>query len=247
MELTDRVAVVTGAGSGIGRAVALRLAAAGARVAVSDINESSAAETARLAVERGAQALATATDVSDSAAVAALFATLDQKHWPVDVLVNNAGNSHALTPLEQTTDEQWRSIVDVHLSGTFYCCREAVRRMLPRRRGAIVNVGSVAGLLGLGGAGSYSAAKAAVMALAKALSMEVAPHGIRVNSVAPGWVDTPILNNLPKGWREGMVQNTPLGRIGRPEEIAEVVLFLASDASSFVTGQVISPNGGMYR
>lgn len=251
MKLKDKTAVITGAGSGIGRATALRFAAEGARVVVAELNEASGAETARLINEQygdqGGEVFTVVTDVSKSDAVAALFRAIDERGWPVDVLVNNAGNAgESLTPVHEMTDAQWDGIVNVHLSGTFYCTREALRRMLPRGRGAIVNLGSVAGLRGLPGGASYTAAKGAIIAFTKGVAQEVAQAGIRVNCIAPGWIETPILDNLPPQWRAGMVQMTPLGRIGQPEEVAAVALFLASDEASFVVGQVVSPNGGMY-
>jgi len=248
MKLPGQVAVITGAGSGIGRAASLRFAAEGARIVCSDLNEATAKETAKQVRASGGEALAIAADVGDVESVAALFQAIDQQGWEIDCLLNNAGNAEAgLQGVHEVSDERWRIIMRVHLDGTFHCTREAMRRMLPRKRGAIVNLGSVAGLRGLGGTAAYSAAKGGVIAFTKAVAEEAAPHGIRVNCVAPGWIETPMLDNLPQRWRPGMVKHTPLGRIGRPEEVAAVALYLASDDASFVTGQVISPNGGMYR
>ncbi len=248
MKLENRVAVITGAGSGIGLAIAERFAQEGARVVVAELRPEAAQAAAERIRAAGGTALPLATDVSDAAQVAALFQALDEQGWPVDILVNNAGNvEKQLAPLAETTDETWYSVLRVHLDGTFFCARQALRRMVPRQQGVIVNFSSVAGLSGLPGASAYTAAKGAILALTKSLAQEVAPLGIRVNCIAPGWVETPILENLPQRWRDRMVPATPLGRIGRPEEIAGVALFLASDDSSFVIGQTISPNGGMYR
>jgi len=248
MKLKDQIAVVTGAGSGIGRAIALRFAAEGARVAIAELDEAAGSETAQLIDDRGGEALAVVTDVSKPPSVKALFKALDERDWPLDILVNNAGNAEGgLRPAHEMSDEQWDAIIRVHLNGTFYCAREALARMLPRRRGVVINLGSVAGLDGMAGAAAYTAAKGGVIALTKGLSQEVAPAGIRVNCIAPGFVNTPILDNLPAKLREGMVGLIPLGRIGEPEEIAATALFLACDDSAFITGQVISPNGGMYR
>ncbi len=245
--LQNRTAVVTGAGSGIGAAIARLFAAEGARVVVAELDEARANQTARDIEADGGKALALPVDVGNASAVAELFAELDRRDMPADILVNNAGNTESeLTPTAEVSDQVWDSILRVHLDGTFYCTREALRRMTPRKQGIVINLGSVAGLSGLPGASSYSAAKGGIIAFTKAVSQEVAPLGIRVNCIAPGWIDTPILNNLPDEWRPRMVKTTPLGRLGRPEEIATVALFLASDASSFVTGQVISPNGGLY-
>jgi NAD(P)-dependent dehydrogenase (short-subunit alcohol dehydrogenase family) len=247
MKLKNKVAVITGGGSGIGRAIALRFAQEGARVVIAELNEETGTSAAQAISEQGGEAIAVATNVGKSDSVAALFKTLDERDWAVDILVNNAGNAGELTPTHEETDEKWDSIIDVHLNGTFYCTREALRRMLARGAGSIVNLGSVAGLIGLPGAASYTAAKGAVISLTKGLAAEVAPYGIRVNCIAPGWIETPILNNLPPDMRPMMIQMTPLGRIGAPEEVASVALFLASDEASYVTGQVISPSGGMYR
>jgi 3-oxoacyl-[acyl-carrier protein] reductase len=247
MKLRDQVAIITGGGSGIGRAIALRFAAEGARVVIAELNEESAAETARMAGAFGVETLAVTTDVGDSASVTNLFRALDGRGWGVDVLVNNAGNTGGqLTATHDMTDEVWDEVVRVHLNGTFYCTREALKRMLGRGTGAIINLGSVAGLRGLPGAAHYTAAKGAIISFTRGVAQEVAPHGIRVNCIAPGWVETPILNSLPEEMRPMMVQMTPLGRIGTPDEIASVALFLASNESSFVIGQVVSPNGGMY-
>ena len=246
MRLKEKTAVITGAGSGIGRAIALRFAAEGARVVVAEFNEAAANETVSLIESEGGKAAAIAADVSQIASVAGLFKAIDERGWNLDILVNNAGNADHLTPVHMMTDEQWDSIIRVHLTGTFYCTREAVGRMLERGTGAIINIGSVAGLRGLPGAASYNAAKGGIIAFSKGVAQEVAPYGVRVNCIAPGWVETPILDNLPDDMRPLMIQMTPLGRIGTPEEIASVALFLASDDASFVIGQVISPNGGMY-
>jgi len=247
MKLKGQVAVITGAGAGIGRATALRFASEGARIVIAELNHAAAVETARLVEEQGGEALAVRTDVADPASVAELFAAVDRRGWPVDVLMNNAGHVDELTPLVELSDQRWTLMLRVHLDGTFFCCREALKRMIPQKKGAIINVGSVAGLRGLPGASSYTAAKGAVIALTKGLSHEVAQHGIRVNCIAPGWIETRMIDYLPEKWRPRMVKDTPLGRIGQPEDIASVALFLASDDAAFVVGQVISPNGGMYR
>lgn len=247
MKLKDKVAVITGAGSGLGRAIALRFAAEGARIVIAELNEAKGEEVLREVQATGVEAFAVPTDVSNSAAVTSLFQALDDRGWPVDILVNNAGNAGQLTPVHQMTDEQWHGVVHVHLSGTFYCTREAIKRMLAQGHGgAVINLGSVAGLRGLPGGSSYTAAKGGIISFTKGVAQEYAAQGIRVNCIAPGWVETPILENLPDQIRPLMVANTPLGRIGKPEEIAAVALFLASDESSYVIGQTISPNGGLH-
>ncbi len=247
MKLQDKVAVITGAGSGLGRAIALRYAEEGARIVIAELNEAKGEETLRLVQARGVEAFACPTDVSQSASVARVFAELDSRGWPVDILVNNAGNAGQLLPMHMMSDELWHSVVEVHLSGTFYCSREAIRRMLAAGRGGVViNISSVAGLRGMPGGSPYGSAKGAIISFTKGIAQEYAPHGIRVNAIAPGWVETPILENVPDSYRPLMIQNTPLGRIGQPEEIASVALFLASDESSFVVGQTISPNGGLH-
>jgi NAD(P)-dependent dehydrogenase (short-subunit alcohol dehydrogenase family) len=247
MKLKDKVAVITGAGSGLGRAIALRFAEEGARIVIAELNEAEGEETLRLVQAKGAEALAVPTDVSSSESVANLFNALDDRGWPVDIMVNNAGNAGQLIPVHQMTDEQWHAIVHVHLSGTFYCTREAIKRMLASERGGtVINMASVAALRGLPGGSSYTAAKGAIISFTKGVAQEYASLGIRVNAIAPGWVDTPILENIPDSMRPMMVTGTPLGRIGRPEEIASVALFLASDESSYIIGQTISPNGGLY-
>ena len=247
LKLKDKVAVITGAGSGLGRAIALRFAQEGARIVIAELNEAGAEETLKQVHAKGAEAFAVTTDVSDTQSVSRLFKAIDDRGWPVDIMVNNAGNAGNLTPLHEVTDEQWHSVVEVHLSGTFYCSREAIKRMLMQGRGgAVINLGSVAGLRGLPGGSSYTAAKGAIIAFTKGVAQEYASLGIRVNAIAPGWVETPILENLPDEMRPMMTTMTPLGRIGKPEEIAAVALFLASDESSYVIGQTISPNGGMH-
>ncbi|AMV40826.1 SDR family oxidoreductase [Planctomyces sp. SH-PL62] len=246
MKLQGRIAVVTGAGSGIGRAIALRLAGEGARVVVAEIDEATGEATAALIRDEGGEAHAIPTDVSRSESVADLFARLDELDMPPDVLVNNAGNASPPVPVHEMTDVMWDAKLRVHLDGTFYNTREALRRMLPRGRGVIVNITSVAALRGLPGGAAYTAAKGGIASFTKAVALEVAAAGVRVVAVAPGWIDTPILDNIPEASRAEIVGKIPLGRLGTPEEVAAVVAFLASDDAGYLTGQVISPNGGLY-
>jgi NAD(P)-dependent dehydrogenase (short-subunit alcohol dehydrogenase family) len=246
LRLKGKVAVVTGAGSGIGRAIALRLAAEGACLAIAELNAATGEATAEQIRGKGGDAVSIPTDVSRSDSVAALFSRLDALPWVPEILVNNAGNAAPSTPTHEVTDELWDTIVRVHLNGTFYGTREALRRMLPRGRGVLINIGSVLGMRGLPGGAAYTAAKGAIAAFTKGLAREVAESGIRVNCIAPGWIETPILDNVDAGGRERLVKSIPLGRLGTPEEIAAVAAFLASDEASYLTGQVISPNGGWY-
>ena len=246
MKLENKTAIITGAGSGIGRAIALRFATEGARIVVAELNEANGNETVKLIQAQGGEAIAVTTDVSNAASVAQLFQTIDTQGWGVDILVNNAGQGGTLTPIHQLTDDAWQAMLATHLNGTFYCSREAINRMLPNKTGAIINIASVAGLAGMPMGVSYSAAKAGIIGFTKAAGKEVAPYGIRINAIAPGWVETPILDHLPDKLRDAMTGMVPLGRIGQPEEIAALALFLASEESSYVIGQVISPNGGGY-
>jgi NAD(P)-dependent dehydrogenase (short-subunit alcohol dehydrogenase family) len=246
MKFTNKTAIITGAGSGIGRAIALRFAAEGARIVVAELNEANGHETVSRIQAQGGEALAVTTDVGNSASVTQLFQTVDAQSWCVDILVNNAGQGGTLTPLHQVTDEAWHAMLATHLNGTFYCSRAAIKRMIPKQSGAIINIASVAGLAGMPMGVSYSAAKAGIIGFTKAAGKEVARFGLRINAIAPGWVETPILDHLPDKLRDGMVGTVPLGRIGQPEEIAALALFLASEEASYVIGQVISPNGGGY-
>jgi 3-oxoacyl-[acyl-carrier protein] reductase len=246
MKLSGKVAVITGAGSGIGQAIAVKFSAEGARVVIAELNETSADNTRRLLKAKDSDILVVPTDVSSPSSVAHLFETLDTLGWDVDILINNAGNAGGLKPVHEIDDAVWASRIAVHLNGTFYCTREALKRMLPRKRGVIINMGSVAGLKGLAGAAPYTAVKGGIIAFTKGVAQEVAPSGIRVNCIAPGWIDTPMLANLPNETRGGIAKMTPLGRLGTAEEVAAVATFLSTDEASFMVGQVISPNGGFY-
>jgi NAD(P)-dependent dehydrogenase (short-subunit alcohol dehydrogenase family) len=247
VKLKGKLAIITGAGSGLGRAIALRFATEGARILIAEINEPKAKETEELVRTQGGDAFTVTTDVSDVTSVARLFQALDDRYGCLDILVNNAGNSGGgLSGVQEISDDQWASRLAVHLNGTFYCTREALKRMLPRKQGAIITMGSVAGLKGLAGAAAYTAAKGGIIAFTKGVALEVAASGIRVNCIAPGWIDTPMLAGLSEDLRSGIAKTTPLGRLGTPAEIASVAAFLASDESSFVVGQTISPNGGIY-
>jgi 3-oxoacyl-[acyl-carrier protein] reductase len=254
MKLEGRVAWVTGAGSGLGRAISERFAAEGARVAVNDLLPETARET--VAALPGKGHLAVPGDVTDSARVAAIGAEIEKACGRIDVLVNNAGVD--TTPgdgidrlietgmlLPHMTDAGWTRMLEIHLNGAFFCAREAARRMLAQGAGSIVNMSSIAGLGGLGTI-HYSTAKAGLLGFTRALARELGGRGIRVNAICPGAIDTPMAARVPPPLMKGMVAMTPLRRIGTAQEIAAAALFLASDESSFITGQWISPNGGIH-
>jgi 3-oxoacyl-[acyl-carrier protein] reductase len=267
MSSTERVAVVTGGGAGIGRAITLRLAREGARVAVLDIRHESAEQSLELA---GGDGIALVCDVSDSSAVDATFARVEGELGPPDVLVNNAGaigmdhlrrvtpllerqrdeaaDGGVTTPLDalvRLSDEEWRRMHAIHLDGTFYCTRAAVRSMAPRGRGVVVNMSSVCGLEGCTGHPHYSSAKAAILGFTKAAAKELIVQGIRVNAVAPGHVGTGTLESEISEQRRAIAASTPAGRLAEPEEVAATVAFLASDDAGYFVGAVLSPNGGL--
>jgi len=273
MKLEGRVALVTGGGSGIGRAICLRFAGEGARVVVNDIRLEAAEATVK-AMGDPARGRALAADVADSAAVRAMFAVIEREYGGLDVLVNNAGiavtgnedraalqqkfetrimetmsgqgiQTH-LDITENLSDEAWRRMLAVHLDGTFYCTREALRLMGRRNRGSIVNQSSVAALTGLESVPHYSAAKGGILSFTRAVAREVASRGIRVNAICPGFIDTPMTEPMSPLLRAAAIARTPLGRVGEPDDVAATALFLASDDSAFVTGQWLSPNGGLH-
>jgi len=268
MTLAGRVALITGAGSGLGRAIALSFARAGATIAINDINKANAANVLREVEAAGSTGRVYIADVSDSVEVASLFEHLVDESGPLDILVNNAGVAlisdevkanfaqamqEVLTTGKATTsigatrlmsDSQWRRTLSIHLDGTFYCMREALKIMEPRGKGKIINMASVAGTTGLAGSPEYSAAKGGIIALTKSVAKEVIGRGVYVNAIAPGYIDTPLLDVMDAAMRQAAILQTPIGRLGTPAEIAAVALYLASDDSSYTVGQVISPNGG---
>lgn len=241
--LKDRVAIVTGASRGIGRAIALALAAEGAKVVVNYASSSTAAQQVVDAItEAGGEAIALGADVSKTEQVDSLFNQTIEKFGRIDVLVNNAGITRD-TLLLRMKPEDWQAVIDLNLTGVFLCTRAASKIMLKQRSGRIINIASVAGQMGNPGQANYSAAKAGVIGFTKTVAKEMASRSITVNAVAPGFIATDMTSNLKS---EEILKYIPLGRYGEPEEIAGMVRFLAADpAAAYITGQVFNVDGGM--
>jgi 3-oxoacyl-[acyl-carrier protein] reductase len=237
-------ALITGSGSGMGQAVAKELGRLGIRVFVADLNLAAAEETVQAVLRMQGRAEAFMVDVSQSESVVSLFEALKKRVERLDLMVHTAAILGRTAFIEDLEDEEWRRMMAVNLDGMFYSCRESVRWMRKHKTGRIIIFSSVASLTPTPGALHYSAAKGGVNMLGRSLAREVARHNIRVNVIAPGYIKTPMLNSLPKGFSNYVIKRTPLKRLGEVEEIAGLVSFLASPEADYFTGQVFSPNGG---
>ena len=245
MSTGGRVALVTGASRGIGRAVAIELGARGYRVAVNYHNSKSAAdEVLDIINSSGGTAVLFRADVSDQAQVNALFESISKEMGSVEVLVNNAGITRD-NLLMRMKDDEWADVISANLNSVYYCTRAAIRSMIKNRYGRIVAMSSVSGLVGNAGQVNYAAAKAGVLGLVKSVARETASRGITVNAVAPGYIETDMTSVLPDGVKESLISSIPVGRYGCPEDIAKAVAFLVSEESSYITGQVLAVDGGM--
>lgn len=245
MQLKDRVCLVTGASRGIGRAVALALAVAGANVAVNFVGrENAAAETAGMIEELGCKSLVVKADVSDSRQVENMVKEIKKKFGKIDVLVNNAGITRDNLVM-LLKEKEWDDVLNTNLKGAFNCIKSVSRLMLKARYGRIINISSIVGLTGNAGQSNYSAAKAGLVGLSKSVAKELGSRGITVNVVAPGYILTDMTQNITGQAKDSMLAGIPLGRAGSPEDVANIVVFLASDHASYITGQVISVDGGM--
>ena len=247
MELTlkDKVALVSGAGRGIGRAIALELAKEGCKVVCVSKNISSCGKVAEEINASGGTAEAVAFDVSSPAECKANCAEILKKYDTVDILINNAGITRD-NLLMRMSDEEWDAVIATNLSSAFYLCRNLVRAMMGKRWGRIINIASVSGQAGNAGQANYSAAKAGMIGFTTTLARELAGRNITVNAVAPGFIETDMTAALPEAIMEAAKANIPLKRAGKPEDIANVCTYLASEESNYVTGQVIAVNGGLY-
>lgn len=245
MLLDGKTALVTGASRGIGRAIALCLAAEGARVAINYAGNVKAAEEVKASVEAaGGTAILCQADIADSAAVEAMIADVVKEFGAIDILVNNAGITRD-TLLMRMKDEDFAKVLDTNLKGVFYCTKAVSKLMMKKRVGRIINMASVVGLVGNAGQTNYAAAKAGIIGFSKSAAKELASRGITVNVVAPGFIGTDMTAGLPESVKEKMLTDIPLGRMGEPEDVANAVLFLASDQASYITGQVVNVDGGM--
>jgi len=274
MKLSGRVTLITGAGSGFGREIAIQMAREGAKIGVNDLSPEGVEGTLEVLRKEGSEGLALQADVGELEQVKEMFEKLKSDLGAIDILINNAGFSvkpawedlkemvntgyhnaiddlmtkgklqESLKITSSFTDEWWHSTLNVHLNGTFYCTREALKIMEEKRSGKIINMSSICGTNGCAGGPAYSAAKGGINAFTKSIAQEVIGSGIIVNAVAPGFCDTPINDPWDDKMMDFVLASTPIGRLGTAEEVASLVVYLATDDADFIVGQVISPNGG---
>ena len=253
--IKNKIAVVTGAGGGLGRVISMTLAREGASVVCQDINEESAESTAKEVDALGQKSLVWVSDVADSAAIDEMFTEAQSRLGTVNILVNNAGvdktegdgstEKHQLDQMTSMSDAAWQKMMDIHVNGAFFCTRAMLKGLKAEKAGgSIISISSIAGLAGWG-PWHYATAKGALLGFTRSLARFLGPFGIRANAVCPGVIDTPMTQSIDSAQIEGLQMITPMGRIGAPSDIANAVLYLASDESAFVTGQAISPNGGL--
>jgi 3-oxoacyl-[acyl-carrier protein] reductase len=244
MRLADKVAIITGAGRGIGQATAIKFAQEGARVVVCDIDEQSAIDTARVIERRQGEAIAFRVDVTDKLSIQAMVEAVHERYGRIDILVNNAGIV-ADAQLKKMTDEQFDRVIDINLKGTYNCTKAVVDIMLEQQSGVILNASSIVGLYGNFGQTNYAASKFGVIGMVKTWARELGKRGIRANAVCPGFISTPIIDSIPDKVIDALENKVPLGRLGKPEEIANAYAFLASDEASYINGAVLEVSGGL--
>ena len=245
MKLKDKVAVVTGAAQGLGRAIAKILAQQGAKVVVADLQLEKAEATAKeIAADTGQQVIALRVDVVESASAKAMIDRTMDEFGRIDILINNAGTTRD-SLIMRMKEADWDLVLNVNLKGNFNCSKAAIRPMMKQHYGRIVNITSVSGLAGQVGQTNYSSSKAGVIGFTKALAKEVGSRKITVNAIAPGLIETALTIDLPQELKDMALEMTPLGRLGEPDDIANALAFLVSDEASFITGQVLSVDGGM--
>ncbi len=245
MSLTGKIALVTGAAQGIGREIALALASDGADVAICDVNLEAAQKTASEIETKGKKSLAIKANVASSADVSAMLEQVIEKFGRIDILVNNAGITRDGLILRMK-DEDWDLVLSINLKGAFLCTKSALKYMTKQRAGTVINIASIVGAMGNAGQANYVASKAGLIGLTKTIAREYANRGITANAVAPGFIETAMTQALPENVRQELAKQIPMGKLGTPEDVANAVRFLASPWASYITGQVVHVNGGMY-
>lgn len=245
MELFNRTAVITGAGSGLGKQIALKFAQAGADLILADINFGSIESLASEIIKLDRKTLAVKTDITNEADVKALIENGIREMGKVDIMVNSAGISKSAN-IQDITLEQWNKMIGINLTGTFLCCREVINHMINQKYGKIINISSISGLTGRAVGVDYAASKSGVLGITRTLALQVAGAGINVNAIAPGPIITPIHDTWLKEDLDKLLATIPFNRAGRTQDVAELALFLASDKAGWITGEVVSVNGGIF-
>jgi 3-oxoacyl-[acyl-carrier protein] reductase len=245
MDLSEKVAIVTGGGRGIGRAIALKLAEVGATLVINDVGDSTPAEGVAEEIRKmGRESLVVLADISQSTEVASLVDNTIEKYGKVDILVNNAGITRDQLIIRMSDDE-WDMVLGINLKGVFLCSKAVLRPMMKQRWGRIISISSIVGLIGNAGQANYASAKAGIIGLTRTIAKEVASRGITANAIAPGFIDTVMTKQLPEERRQELMNQVPLGFLGTPQDVAEVVAFLASEEARYITGQVVTVDGGI--